>query len=96
MSSVWQYLTLGLGAETFGIDVEHVHEILDYRVPAALPQAPAFLLGMIDVRGQSYRWWTCAPSSDCRPWRARRRRRGSSCSTCDAGRALRVGFVADG
>ena len=51
MSSVWQYLTLGLGAETFGIDVEHVHEILDYRVPAALPQAPAFLLGMIDVRG---------------------------------------------
>ncbi|MEH3148576.1 MAG: chemotaxis protein CheW [Methylobacterium frigidaeris] len=54
MSSVWQYLTLGLGRETFGIDVEHVHEILDYRPAAALPQAPDFLLGMIDVRGQSY------------------------------------------
>ncbi|SFK66470.1 chemotaxis protein CheW [Methylorubrum salsuginis] len=54
MSSVWQYLTLGLGRETFGIDIEHVQEILDYRAPAALPQAPAFLVGMIDVRGQSY------------------------------------------
>lgn len=54
MSSVWQYLTLGLGRETFGIDIEHVQEILDYRVPASLPQAPAFLVGMIDVRGRSY------------------------------------------
>ncbi|MFH6787377.1 MULTISPECIES: chemotaxis protein CheW [Methylobacterium] len=54
MSSVWQYLTLGLGRETFGIDIENVQEILDYRAPAALPQAPAFLVGMIDVRGQSY------------------------------------------
>ncbi|RVU21724.1 chemotaxis protein CheW [Methylobacterium oryzihabitans] len=54
MASVWQYLTLGLGPETFGIDVEHVHEILDYRPAAALPQAPGSLLGMIDVRGQSY------------------------------------------
>ncbi|MGX7708779.1 chemotaxis protein CheW [Methylobacterium sp. Gmos1] len=54
MSSVWQYLTLGLGRETFGIDIENVQEILDYRVPASLPQAPAFLVGMIDVRGQSY------------------------------------------
>lgn len=54
MASVWQYLTLGLDRETFGIDIEHVHEILDYRPPACLPQAPAFLVGMIDVRGQSY------------------------------------------
>ena len=54
MSSVWQYLTLGLDREIFGIDIESVHEILDYRVPAALPHAPPFLVGMIDVRGQSY------------------------------------------
>lgn len=51
---MWQYLTLGLGRETFGINIEHVHEILDYRAPASLPQAPDFLVGMIDVRGQSY------------------------------------------
>ncbi|MCJ2072553.1 chemotaxis protein CheW [Methylobacterium sp. J-030] len=54
MSSIWQYLTLGLDREIFGIDIASVHEILDYRVPAALPQAPPFLVGMIDVRGQSY------------------------------------------
>ncbi|SFG86027.1 chemotaxis protein CheW [Methylobacterium gossipiicola] len=54
MSSVWQYLTLGLDRETFGIDIEYVHEILDYREVSALPQAPEFLIGMIDVRGQSY------------------------------------------
>ncbi len=40
MSSVWQYLTLGLDREIFGIDIESVHEILDYRPPAALPHAP--------------------------------------------------------
>ncbi|MHC2103421.1 chemotaxis protein CheW [Methylobacterium sp. CM6246] len=54
MSSLWQYLTLGLDREIFGIDIESVHEILDYRPPASLPQAPPFLVGMIDVRGQSY------------------------------------------
>ncbi|MGY2053237.1 chemotaxis protein CheW [Methylobacterium sp. JK268] len=54
MSSVWQYLTLGLDQETFGINIEHVQEILDYRPVSALPHAPAFLVGMIDVRGQSY------------------------------------------
>ena len=54
MSSVWQYLTLGLDHEIFGIDIESVHEILDYRAPTALPHAPSFLVGMIDVRGQSY------------------------------------------
>ncbi|GJD30263.1 Chemotaxis protein CheW [Methylobacterium adhaesivum] len=54
MSSVWQYLTLGLDRETFGIDIAYVHEILDHREVSALPQAPDFLIGMIDVRGQSY------------------------------------------
>lgn len=54
MSSTSQYLTLGLDRETFGIGIEHVHEILDFRQISALPQAPDFLVGMIDVRGQSY------------------------------------------
>lgn len=52
MSTALQYLTLGLGPETFGIDIRHVREILDLRDIAALPQAPAFLLGMTDVRGE--------------------------------------------
>ena len=54
MSSTSQYLTLGLDRETFGIPIEHVYEILDVRPISALPQAPDFLVGMIDVRGRSY------------------------------------------
>ena len=52
MPTAAQYLTLGLGPETFGIDIRHVREILDPCAIAALPQAPPFLLGMIDVRGE--------------------------------------------
>ena len=52
MATPSQYLTLGLGPEIFGIDIRHVREILDLREIAALPQAPSFLLGMIDVRGE--------------------------------------------
>lgn len=52
MSTAAQYLTLGLGPETFGIDIAHVREILDLGAIATLPQAPPFLLGMIDVRGE--------------------------------------------
>ena len=54
MSSRTQYLTLGLDNEVFGIDIQHVHEILDMRPISALPQAPDFLLGMIDVRGSGF------------------------------------------
>ncbi len=49
-----QYLTLGLDQETFGIDIQHVREILDMGPVSALPHAPEFLLGMIDVRGSGY------------------------------------------
>ncbi len=95
MSSVWQYLTLGLGAETFGIDVEHVHEILDYRVPAALPQAPAFLLGMIDVRGQSYPVVDLRTKLGLPPVARTPATRIILLNVPMPGRALRVGFVAD-
>ncbi len=54
MSDITQYLTLGLDQEVFGIDIRHVHEILDMRPISGLPQAPDFLLGMIDVRGTGY------------------------------------------
>ena len=52
MPTAKQYLTLGLGPEIFGIDIGKVREILDLREIAALPQAPPFLTGMIDVRGE--------------------------------------------
>lgn len=47
-----QYVTLGLGAEVFAVPVEYVREILDYRQPFAIPEGPAYLLGLTDVRGR--------------------------------------------
>ncbi|MDR3471505.1 MAG: chemotaxis protein CheW [Devosia sp.] len=52
MAEKAQYVTLGVADELFAAPVERVHEILDMRQIARLPQAPHNLLGMIDVRGQ--------------------------------------------
>lgn len=52
MAENHQYVTLGVAGEKFAAPVEKVQEILDMRPIARLPQAPANLLGMIDVRGQ--------------------------------------------
>jgi purine-binding chemotaxis protein CheW len=48
-----QFVILGLGAESFAVPVEFVREILDYKVPAALPEGPPYLLGLTDVRGRA-------------------------------------------
>ena len=53
MSEQQQYITLGIGEESFAIPIAHVQEILDLRPIARLPHAPACLVGLIDVRGQS-------------------------------------------
>lgn len=47
-----QCVTLGLGAEVFAVPVAFVREILDYTVPSSLPEGPAYLLGLTDVRGR--------------------------------------------
>jgi purine-binding chemotaxis protein CheW len=47
-----QYVTLCLGAEVFAVEVSMVREILDYRDGFRIPEGPAFLLGLIDVRGR--------------------------------------------
>jgi purine-binding chemotaxis protein CheW len=52
MAEKAQYVTLGVNGELFAAPVEKVQEILEMRPVARLPQAPANLLGMIDVRGQ--------------------------------------------
>lgn len=52
MSAEAQFVTLGLGAEVFAVPVEYVREILDYRAPFAIPEGPAYLLGLTDVRGR--------------------------------------------
>lgn len=47
-----QYVTMGIDGEIFAAEVERVREILDMRPVSRIPNAPAFLMGMIDVRGQ--------------------------------------------
>lgn len=51
MAEKAQFVTLGVNGELFAAPVEQVQEILDMRPIARLPQAPANLLGMTDVRG---------------------------------------------
>lgn len=46
-----QYVTLGVDREIFAVEVEKVREILDLQPLSRVPNAPAFLVGMIDVRG---------------------------------------------
>jgi purine-binding chemotaxis protein CheW len=46
------FVTLALGQEVFAVPVAYVREILDYRAPFKIPEGPAYLLGLIDVRGR--------------------------------------------
>jgi purine-binding chemotaxis protein CheW len=46
-----QLVTFRLGTEEFGLDVFAVHEILRYTEPTPVPRAPAFVEGVMDVRG---------------------------------------------
>lgn len=48
-----QYVTLGIGEEVFAIPVESVLEILDMRRVSRIPEAPPYMLGLIDLRGRS-------------------------------------------
>lgn len=45
------FVTLALGKEVFAIEVAHVREILDYCEPFKIPEAPSYLLGLVNVRG---------------------------------------------
>lgn len=46
-----QYVTIGIDREIFAVEVAMVREILDMRPISWVPNTPAFMLGMIDVRG---------------------------------------------
>lgn len=46
-----QFVTLCLAAEVFAVPVSMVREILEYRDPFHIPDGPAFMQGLIDVRG---------------------------------------------
>ncbi|HEX8694343.1 MAG TPA: chemotaxis protein CheW [Longimicrobium sp.] len=46
-----QLVTFKVGGEEFGLDVFQVHEILRWQEPTPVPKAPAFVEGVLDVRG---------------------------------------------
>lgn len=47
-----QFVTLGIDREVFAVPVDAVLEILDIRPMFRIPEAPAYLAGLIDVRGR--------------------------------------------
>jgi len=47
------FVTLGIGREVFAVPVSTVLEILDMQSIFKVPDAPSYLLGLIDLRGRS-------------------------------------------
>jgi purine-binding chemotaxis protein CheW len=47
-----KYLTFALGREEFGLEILKVREIIGYMDITAVPQTPAYVKGVINLRGQ--------------------------------------------
>ncbi len=50
-NEITQFLTFRLGEEVFGVGVLKVREVLDVISVTRVPQTPAFMLGVINLRG---------------------------------------------
>ncbi len=50
-AQVQQFLTFALGAEEYGIDVLKVQEIKAYAAITAIPNTPAYIKGVMNLRG---------------------------------------------
>jgi purine-binding chemotaxis protein CheW len=48
-----QYITFKLGDESFAIDVSQVREVLELTQITRVPTAPAYMRGVVNVRGQA-------------------------------------------
>ncbi len=46
-----QYLTFVLGRETFALGILSIKEILEYEEPTDVPMMPAFVRGIVNLRG---------------------------------------------
>ncbi|GFE83351.1 chemotaxis protein CheW [Steroidobacter agaridevorans] len=46
-----QYLTFVLGRETFALGILSIKEILEYSPPTEIPMMPAFIRGVVNLRG---------------------------------------------
>ena len=47
-----KYLTFALGNEEFGLEILKVREIIGYMQITALPRTPAYVKGVVNLRGQ--------------------------------------------
>lgn len=52
MSEINSYLTFTVGSNYFGVDVDHVVEILEFLPLKSKPESLPYILGLIDYRGQ--------------------------------------------
>jgi len=50
-SNLREFLAFKLGHEEYGIDILRVQEIRSYEEPTRIANAPAFLVGVVDLRG---------------------------------------------
>ena len=51
VEQVSQYLTFRLGEEVFALEISQVREVLDYTPVTRVPRMPAFMRGVINLRG---------------------------------------------
>jgi purine-binding chemotaxis protein CheW len=48
----YAYLTFALGEEKFAIPVDHVQEVVEFGQVTKVPNAPSYMLGIINLRGR--------------------------------------------
>lgn len=53
LTGTTQFITFKLGDELFAIDVAHVREVLEVTQITKVPTAPAYLRGVVNVRGKA-------------------------------------------
>lgn len=46
-----QYVVFNLCGEEYGVDIQNVQEITEYKDPISVPNAPNFIEGVINLRG---------------------------------------------
>ena len=51
VAAAGEFLTFRLGAEEYGIDILKVQEIRSYEPPTRIANAPAFIKGVVNLRG---------------------------------------------
>ena len=51
LTSIREFLAFKLGAEEYGIDILRVQEIRSYEEPTRIANAPAFIKGVVNLRG---------------------------------------------